>query len=1027
MTTAPVIRPRTFLTATLLVAILTAPAAPGAAVFVGEAGVTGLFTAVAADADDVWVMLSIGEGRLRVARFSAAGSLERELVLGLADATLNPWLLAVDRHGRLWLQARSVDAEATEEGGRTWAVAFSPGGRLVARHDLTGWRLLGVSPDGEVYATRGGYEQGPPELAFARVDTDGVEPLASLPVEEYFGPAIGCSGEQLAVAPLTGGRFAVLRTWGSDGWLSIYDAGGTRLSRWPFRSEWGQIHSLALAAGPGLGVTVADQVYFDQGPGQFRTTSFDSRGRRLSQALLPGETDLQLAPARSGGFWAHDAAGTLRRLSPALETTAVFDVDPPPDGVSWPEHAARRRELARLPADAPAERWLDALLLGDQDTSRRATEWFVAQGASVLPLLLEERDPRGKVWPIIERVLASDPAASAAALAHLAGAGRETRLAFAAGLGDALLLGPEFGLESYRDFLEDVYLSGEDGEWAAGRALHALAPSQRLVAHQIEQVLGHGRSPHVLRSILARFPAVATALEAGFASSPDRRERSVAVLHWLLDELARRSPAEAPRLEQELREWSRRWASRPEPEVALAAGLLVLATGDASELPRLAGAALAKGTRVPAEAAILRLLRFFPEELDEPAVDSLLEVLHCEGCRQPSRLEAAIRAVLGGDDLARALDTYHLLPPDEPLPEHLVETFAAEFPRWSEADLLAFLDEPRLRALAPSFHLAAFLDRVHRFAAHRPGIQRAVRELFLAVFTREAIRSTLPDADPRRGFLDFQRRPVYGHWLGALEPAVLHGLMDIVPEEVLAAVQAPPDLPILRRARMTWGVAQYVEKSGRRAPERLREWAAALTVPLTSTHAPPEPPGLQGLLQRLDRAVAYRSWRWVGELGADPGELETELLTRLDHPSAITRARARVLLAEIGSAPGRDIVLRETDAALALGDVPAAHLLAAIVLHGEAIPTAALELASGDLTELVAWSDGLTPLATDRLARHLRDRVREEPASRATGAVRLLGALHDDLADDFVVNLATHHPDVEVRAAAREVAAARAW
>ena len=67
---------------------------------------------------------------------------------------------------------------------------------------------------------------------------------------------------------------------------------------------------------------------------------------------------------------------------------------------------------------------------------------------------------------------------------------------------------------------------------------------------------------------------------------------------------------------------------------------------------------------------------------------------------------------------------------------------------------------------------------------------------------------------------------------------------------------------------------------------------------------------------------------------------------------------------------------------------------------------------------------GLTALAVDRLARHLRARAGEQPASSTVGAVRLLGALPGDLARLFLVELAAHHRTPEVREAARAELAA---
>lgn len=93
--------------------------------------------------------------------------------------------------------------------------------------------------------------------------------------------------------------------------------------------------------------------------------------------------------------------------------------------------------------------------------------------------------------------------------------------------------------------------------------------------------------------------------------------------------------------------------------------------------------------------------------------------------------------------------------------------------------------------------------------------------------------------------------------------------------------------------------------------------------------------------------------------------------------------------------------------------------------HGRA---SALALAATADLSRSSWStDGLTPLAADRLARHLRDRAWEENGAPAIGAVRLLGALDDELAADFVTELAAHHRDPEVAAAAHGTATTRRW
>lgn len=1013
------------LLAAFLLATLAAPPAPACIVISDPSG-PGRLAAVAADHDSVWTTLDLGDGRLRAARFSAAGSLERELVLAVPGAELDSWGLVVDRRGRLWLQARPVweeDAEAEWE-DRTWAVAFSPRGKLLARYEITGWGRFEIAPDGEIYVERSSDEEGGAGLGFARVRIDGLEPLFTLADEEYFEWPPPCSPQDLDAAPLAGGRFAVLRAWGGDGWLSIYDARGGRLARWPFWSEGGRTSGVRVAGGPGLGVTIS---YPLSGDDTRRVQSFDASGERRFATVLPPPTEPDLAPTLSGGFWFHTGSGALRRLSATGATTAAFDLAPPPDGISWAAHAARQRELARLPDDAPAERWLDALLSGDAATSARAAEQLVAQRRPSLPVLLDRLEHHREIWPLVERILAADPAAPAAAVAHLAGAERAAKLAFARGLGETSPLPQAQILETYRDLLEDLYVSGTDGESAASPALDALPLSDRIVAHQIEQVLQRGRPPTYLDAIFVRFPTVAAALDAALAGPPMPRHHAVEFLHSLLDQLERRPPDESPQLEQELRDSSRRWATSPDSDVALAGRLLALATGDATELPRLLDETKEQQRQGSSAAAILRLLRFYPEALDEPATDALLEELHCRDCRHHPRLVAAIRPLLGADDFARAVEGYHLLAADEPLPDRLFTTLTREFPRLAESELLAFLDDPRLRALGPSFRLASFLDRVHRFAADRPRLQQAARDAFHTVFTPDAVRQAGPAVAPKNLFAAAHETPRFGHWLGALTSAPLHGLMDEVPDELLATIEPPPNAAVARKARAGSGFAEFVETSGREIPDHLREWGTSVRFETGDSDEAPEPPGLPGILHRLDRLTGARRARWLGELDAQPREIEAALLTRLDDPKLARRAGAHALLAEMGSARAHEAVRREIDATLAAGEVPPAYILAALTLHGEAIPAAALELAAQPETAPTPWVTVGTPLATDRLARHLRDRAWEESGSPAIGAVRLLGAVDDELAADFVTELAAHHRDPEVATAARETATTRRW
>jgi hypothetical protein len=1018
---------RRLLATALLLATLAAPPAPACSI-ISDTGGSDLLSAVAADRDSVWTTLHLGDGRLRAARFSAMGSLERELVLAVPGAELDSWGLVVDRRGRLWLQAHPAwdeDSEAEWE-DRTWAVVFSPRGKLLARFEITGWGRFEIAPDGEIYVERTSDEEGGPGLAFARVRLGGLEPLFTLATEELFEYPRPCANEGVDAAPLAGGRFAVLRTWGGDGWLSIYDARGGRLARWPFWTEGGGSASARVSSGSGSGVTISYSVY--EGREERRGAGFDASGERRFEILLPAETEPDLVPLASGGFWAYTSwAGTLRRFSPTGMATAAFDLDPPPDGISWSAHAARQRELAQLPADAPAERWLDALLYGDAATSARAGEQLVAQGRPALPVLLDRLDHHHEIWPLVERILAADPAAPAAVVAHLAGAERAARIAFVRWLGEASPLPPAPVLEIYRDLLEDLYVSGTGGESAASPALDALPLSDRIVAHQIEEVLERGRSPFFLDAIFVRFPTVAAAIDAALAGPPMPRHHAVELLHSLLEQLEHRPPDESPQLEQELRDRSRRWATSPDADVALAGSLLALATGDAAELPRLLDETKEKQRQGSSAAAILRLLRFYPEALDEPAIDALLEALHCRDCRHHPRLVAALRPLLGTDDFARAVERYHRLPADEPLPERLFATLTRELPRLGESELLAFLDDPRLHALGPSHRLASFLDRVHRFAADRPGTQQAARDAFHAVFTPEAVRQAEPDVEPKNLFAAAHETPRFGHWLGALEPAPLHGLMDEVTDDLLAAIEPPQQAAVARKARAGPGFAEFVERSGREIPEHLREWGTSVRFETGDSDEVPEPPGLPGILHRLDRLDGARRARWLAELGAQPRQVEAALLTRLDDPERGRRAAAHALLAEMGSARAHEAARREIDAALAAGELPPAHLLAALTLHGDEIPTAALELAAKPETAPTPWVTVGTALATDRLARHLRDRAWQEDGTPAIGAVRLLAALDDELAADFVTELAAHHRDPEVAAAARERATTRRW
>jgi hypothetical protein len=1016
---APVARPTgrnlPALVALALALALLAPAELRAAEEEESLPLSGLVSSIGtAGGGDVWVASHRRDGGVLAGRFSASGELRREVLLALPDADLSASALVVDRRGRLWLHAYARDADGQT---RTWAVSFSSRGRLLGRFEITGWGWLAGSAEGEVYTSR--LEDD--ELSFARLGPEGLRTLFSLPAAEYFGRPPGCTDQRLATAPLAGRRLAVLRTWASDGWLTVYDTDGSRLARWPFRTTAGSLHTAALAAGPGAGVTVVYRASFDGGGGTTILQAYREDGEHLSTADLGPDTGLRVTSLPAGGYLASIPSGTAMRLSPGGVVTGRFETDPPPDPLSWAEHATLRRALASLGAGEEAERWLEALLYGDRATSQRAAAWFVEQGAPALPVLLDSL--RWELWPVARRVLATDPAAASAAVAHLATASPETGLAFVEHLSHDSFYGRLKIDEAYRDLLETVYFSGDEGRRTAARALAELPRSPRFLAHEMERLLGEGEAPYLFDElVLDEFATLAPVLDAAFAGPAERRERAVAVLDKMLERVARRSPAESPARERHLQEWGQRWSAHAQPGVALAGRLLAVAAGEAGEIPRLLAETLSNDSRRSAREAILRFLRFHPENLDEASIVALLGRLHCRECPDEHDLTTAIRCAIGDEDFTRAAAEHRLLPADEPIPDHVLDALTAGFPRFTDGELLAFLDDPRLRALPPSTQLAGFLDRVHRFAADRPAIQRAARELFASVFTAEAIgNGTVPEGLRGSFVAEIRFNPRHGHWLSAVEPAALHGLMDEVPDEVLAALEAPPNPVIARKMRVAWGLARFVETSGRPVPDHLAEWATSIRFDTPwSPKGPPEPPGLPGLLQRLDRMDAHRKMRWLDELDAERAAVEQALASRLDHPNPNSRATARVLLAEIGSARGRQVVSSEVEASIARREVPPAHLLAAVVLHEGDVPGAVLERAAGAALDARDWPrNGLTALAEDRLARHLRGRAAEEAAPAAVGAVRLLGALGDDLARLFLVELASHHRNPEVRAAAR--------